>query len=242
MVFTFIKKRRVTNILRLFALSLGATIFVGSTFLIAPAQSNEDTAVSLIFSEPYLKKLEHPAAIAYQYSHATSTPDAYGAPFEESVTVKVDAPTLEGGFNSVAIWMKDESREYKLGPFENTSGNPVVMMFLERDLRQMRSKVGGAPVYFRNTIRRAFRDGAEVDDVNVQVKGVSVAAKRITIKPFVDEQGIGRFGKFRGKVFETIVTDAVPGGIYTMRSFIPDGQNKDGTLVVNQLQYQDAAE
>jgi len=226
--------------------TLGIAIF--ATYLLANAtlafaqtsvKNAENDAVALIFLEPYLKKLDHPATIAYHYSHETAAPEAYGPGFDEEVRLNVNPPSSSQGFNSVAIVMKDKAREYTLGPFEDTSGNPVVMMFLERDLNQMRSRIGGAPVYFRNTIRRAFRDAAVVDDVNVDLNGVEIAAKRITIKPFVDEAGAGRFGKFQGKVFETIVSDRVPGGILTMRSFIPDDNNADNPLVLNELQFTD---
>jgi len=217
-------------------------LIVGQAGMISDAQAVEETASALIFSEPYLKTLGHPHTIAYSYSHDTNAPADYGKEFTEDVAVHVRKPTREGGFNSVAIALKSEKRSYELGPFENTSGNPVVMMFLEREMSQMRSRVGGTPVYFRNTIRRAFRDAAEIDDLQVDVGGKMVSAKRVTIRPFVDEKQAARFGKFQGKVFETIVTDSVPGGIYAMRSFIPD-QDKAGTnLVTNLLQYQTTEE
>lgn len=204
----------------------------------SPTQANEKSATDLIFSEPYLKKLEHPSTISYSYTHGTKTPSEYGAGFKEAVTVHVRQPTLEGGFNSVSIALRSDQRDYDLGPFENTSGNPVIMMFLERDLNQMRSRVGGAPVYFRNTIRRAFREGAEIADTTVEINGEQVAAKRITIRPFKGDRQAMRFGKFQGKVFETTVTDAVPGGIFTMKSFIPDTENEGEALVTNSLQYE----
>lgn len=220
--------------------AMGAAVLAGMLVAAMPLRGSaeEATATNLIFSEPYLKNLGYPASISYRYSHDTPTPEDYGSPFEESVMLTVSPPNLDGGFNSVAIAFAGEGRNYSLGPFENTSGNPVVMMFLERDLNQMRSRIGGTPVYFRNTIRRAFRDSAVVEDTSVDVKGVQVPAKRITIRPFVDDQNAGRFGKFQGKIFETIVTDAVPGGIYAMRSFIRDGGSDHGTLVLNELQYQ----
>lgn len=216
----------------------GLVVLAGVVGFGLPIQAADKTAADLIFSEPYLKKLGHPNVVSYSYTHETASPKEYGDAFKEAVTVHVRRPTLENGFNSVAIALKSDDRSYELGPFENTSGNPVIMMFLERDLNQMRSRVGGTPVYFRNTIRRAFREGAEIADTTVEIKGVQVAAKRITIRPFKDERQAGRFGKFRGKVFETIVTDAVPGGIFTMKSFVPDAENQGAELVTNRLQYQ----
>lgn len=211
---------------------------VGFGFFPISAQSEEKTATALIFSEPYLKKLGHPASIAYHYSHKTLNPNEYGAAFNEDVTVNVNPPSTAQGFNSVGIAMKTKGRNYELGPFENTSGNPVVMMFLERELSQMRSKVGGAPVYFRNTIRRAFREKAEIEETTVNLNGEQVPATRVTIRPFVDDQNAGRFGKFQGKVFETVVADAVPGGIFAMKSFVPGESGDDPNLVTNVLQYQ----
>ena len=93
-------------------------------------------------------------------------------------------------------------------------------------------------MYFRNTIRRAFRDSAKLEEISVEVKGVDLPATKITIHPFVDEKNVGRFGKFRGKVFETIVADGIPGGIYSMRSFVPGETEAEGVLVTNELLYQ----
>lgn len=215
-------------------------ILIGSTGLMStPVIAGDKTATDLIFSAPYIKQLNHPAKINYHYKHDTPTPEEYGAIFEERVSVNVKEPTLEGGFNSVSISLKSEDRDSELGPFENTSGNPVVMMFLERELTQMRSKVGGTPVYFRNTIRRAFRDSALVEQSEVTLKGEKIPASKIVIKPFIDEQNIGRFGKYRGKVFEITVADKVPGGIFEMRSFIPGEKADDASLMTNELKYQE---
>lgn len=202
------------------------------------AFAEEKSATDLIFSAPYLKQVPHKTAISYSYSHDTAVPEEFGTKFEEAVTVTVNDSTLPDGFNSVAIELNSTLHQYALGPFENTSGNPVVMMFLERDLQQMRSRIGGAPVLFRNTIRRAFRESAEVETVALTIDGASVEGRKITIRPFIDDEQTGQFGRFAGKIFETVVADAVPGGIYAMRSFVPgDGPDK-AALVTNILQYQ----
>lgn len=202
------------------------------------AFAEEKTATDLIFAAPYLRQVPHQTAISYSYSHETAAPEEFGANFEEAVTVAVNDPALPGGFNSVAIELNAKAHRYALGPFENTSGNPVVMMFLERDLQQMRSRVGGAPVLFRNTIRRAFREVAEVEKVSLIVDGQSVEGRKITIRPFVDEEQTGQFGRFTGKIFETVVSDAVPGGIFAMRSIVPGESAEKAALVTNELQYQ----
>ncbi len=88
------------------------------------------------------------------------------------------------------------------------------MFFLEHDVIEMRQATGGAATYFRNRIRRAFVDGAEMHPVEVTVDGGKQSGTEIVITPFRNDAMVERFPGVADKTYHFILCDAVPGTIY----------------------------
>ena len=61
---------------------------------------------------------------------------------------------------------------------DNFHGNPLLMLFLEHDVREMRDAIGVTATYCRNRIREAFSDRARVADTEATVDAVYIVFPR----------------------------------------------------------------
>jgi hypothetical protein len=188
----------------------------------ATGATDEPSAQSLLFDANYLLPLTAPSRLVYAYSHKSEDPERFGKGFDDEVALKLSASTAGGGEKDVLLDMFTGERERILGPLTRVSGNPVVMMFLERDVTQMNMHVGGQTVYFRNVIRLAFREHAKLEPATFSWNGKQVSGTKIVIQPFLGDPNGDRMALFRTKTYEFIVSDAVPGGIYEIRSTVGD--------------------
>jgi hypothetical protein len=104
---------------------------------------------------------------------------------------------------------------------DDFNGNPLIMLFLESDVREMRDHIGMPAAYFRNRIRAAFLDKAEVADTNVNVGGTNEKARRITLRPFADDPRLAGLPPIRDKTYTFVIAEAVPGMIVELSAETP---------------------
>jgi hypothetical protein len=100
------------------------------------------------------------------------------------------------------------------------NGNPVLMFFLEHDVSEMRATTGGATQYFRNRIRQAFVDRAQVEPVSFPFNGTDEAGTAITLTPFRGDPTIARFAGLPEKSYRFVLSEAVPGTIYQIATSV----------------------
>jgi hypothetical protein len=195
-----------------------------SAGLAAATDNAPPSAQSLLFDANYLAPLGAPSRIVYDYSSKTADPALFGKSFDDEVAMRL-TPSADGsGEKEVTLDMFTGSRQHTVGPLTRVSGNPIIMMFLERDVSEMNMHVGGQPVYFRNVIRLAFREKAKLEPATITWEGKPVPATKITIQPFLGDPNGERMQLFKSKTYEFLVSDAVPGGIYQMHSTIGDAR------------------
>lgn len=205
--------------------------------LSAPARSDtvatKHTAQSLLFDAPYLEPLASPGSLSYRLDHTTDHGKLYGENSADTVQLQ-----LEGGKQKqVFVNLHTGKHKRVLGPFSQVSGNPVIMMFLERDVWRMKKRIGGSPAFFRNRIRKALRETAEIESGSINVDGKSLEAFHVTIHPFKNEKDEKRFREYRTKSYRFTVAEGVPGGFYEIRSAIPDAENAGKQLVEDTLTF-----
>ena len=191
------------------------------------------TAQSLLFDTPYLESLTSPGSLSYKLDHATDYAKRYGKNSSDTVQLHLEGDTQK----QVVMNVFSGKHKRVLGPFSQVSGNPVIMMFLERDVWQMKKRIGGTPAFYRNRIRKALREAAEIEQASIDVDGKTLPAHHVTIRPFKDEADVQRFREYREKSYRFTVADGVPGGFYEIRSRIPDAENAGKQLVEDTLTY-----
>ncbi len=122
---------------------------------------------------------------------------------------------------------------------KSPEGNPLLLYFLERDIREMQRLTGGKPGYFRKAIRLALAHPARVAQTQVSHGGKVLAASEITIAPYLDDPLKDRIGRYVGKTYVFTLCAEVPGGIYSLRTTVPSaaGGAKEVPLIEERLRF-----
>ena len=164
-----------------------------------------------LFRTPHLGNVRQPEALRYDFTR-------YGpAPFTDSVTVHVREARADGT-RDVSFDFLTGARREQHPPADGFTGNPVLMAFLEHDVRTLKESIGVSTTYWRNRIRDALLERATVEDVTATVDGREVPARRVSVRPFELEDRLRRVPPVRDKLYTFLLADAVPGGIVEIRT------------------------
>jgi len=208
-------------------LALAATLA-----FVAPALAAEDysPAERALFMTNHLAGTKPPATLRYSFAHRGSEDEA----FEDKVAVKLKA--APGGKCCAAeAEFLTGTRRLALPDMEKAEGNPVVLYFLERDIREMNRLTKGQQNYFRKRIRMAVYQGATIADVTVSYRGKEVAAREIRIAPYLDDPLRVRFEKYANKTYVFTLSDAVPGGLYAIRTRVAGATPEAAPLIADEM-------
>lgn len=218
------------------AFALAAALALGTFQALVPAKASE-TAQKLLFDTPYLQQLKLPSSLNYTYRHDAAETRLFGKPFTDTIAVDLNKPSNPAHVNSVSMRIFTGERARSLGPNVDMKGNPIIMIFLERDLWEMKRRVGGEPIFYRNKIRKALREQAKVEKIQIDFEGKAVPAHKVTITPFVTETANRRLEKYLNKRYEFVVADAVPGGFVSVRSAVPQAEANAKALVEDEVTF-----
>lgn len=89
--------------------------------------------------------------------------------------------------------------------FPATAPNPVLMFFLENQVRVVAAQTGGSPFYIRNRLREAL--------ANAPDGPVSGGQARVVLQPFRDDAQAARMGDFAGLSLTLVYDPDRPGRI-----------------------------
>jgi len=232
-------------------LCAAAPALAQQTAAASSAKAPLSAAQKLMFDRPHLKKIHKPVVLIYDFQRKGMQLKKLGLAFKDRVRVIIDRVRAGGG--------KDISFEFFTGkhrlPYAdigNFHGNPILMLFLNNDLRAQRRVLGGQVNYFRNRIRDALAAKARVEDVTVAgpsgtgaggaATGGAIAGKKITITPYAGDRNRAKFKAYEHKVYEFILAPGIPGEVYMLRSFVPNTDKSLPPLAEETLKFASVAE
>lgn len=181
----------------------------------APAEGKTDfsAAERLLLMSDQLSGLKPPTTLSYRFRK--SGPLEPG--FEDRVDLKLQKQP-DGSCCTASSEFLTGERRMNLPDLEQARGNPVILYFLEHDIRDMNRRTKGASAYFRKRIRMALYESATVKEVQLQYRGKAVAGQEIQIRPYANDPNQSRFAKFTGKQYVFVLSPDVPGGVALIRS------------------------
>jgi hypothetical protein len=196
------------------------------------AQSPISEAEQRLFLDGHLANLPDKAEVSYEYVKTGTLEPA----FEDQVRLQVEKTAA--GTHAHVDYLTGQYAFY-LPDIESANGNPVVLSFLERDVREMERRTGGKANYFRKRVRIALAEHAQVEPVTLELQGRPVEAVRISIRPYENDPMQARFPTFVGKVYTFTISKEVPGMVYEMRTEVRDRRAAPEAppLVVEELLY-----
>jgi hypothetical protein len=183
-----------------------------------------------LFLTNHLATLRPPATLNYRYRKSGSLE----AGFDDSVAV-VLRPLPDGSCCSAVATFLTGARQLSLPEVDSAQGNPALLYFLERDIREMQRLTRGQNAYFRKRIRMAIYQGATVKPVTLAWRDRQVAGREFTIAPYLDDPLRVRFEKLANKQYVFTLSDAVPGGVYALRTRIAGASPEAPPLIVEEM-------
>jgi hypothetical protein len=173
-------------------------------------------AEKLLFTQNQLGALRLPTSLRYGFKKTGSLE----AGFEELVVVNVRAQE-GGGCCAATAEFFTGPRRMGMPEVESATGNPVLMYFLEREVREMQRLTKGSQSHFRKRLRMAFFNAATVRDLSLRYQGRDVAGQEVLVTPYLDDPNRARFVQLAPKQYRFWLSAAVPGGVFGIRTEVP---------------------
>jgi len=186
----------------------------------APAAAADDfsPAEQALFMHDQMVHVSPPVTLGYHYHRAGTL----GETFDDQVSVTLRRQADGSCCVGQTAFLSGPNR-IELPGLEGGKANPVILHFLERDIREMQRMTRGMANHFRQRIRMAIYASAQVRAVTLKYHGAEIAGTEITIAPYLDDPNRPKFENLAGKRYQFLLSDAVPGGVYRLRSQA-DGQ------------------
>ena len=208
---------------------------------LAPGSAQADPqpisqAETLLFMTYHLKDLQTPSRLHYAFSKVGTLEKGFSDSVDVDVTDEAD-----GSKKGVTRFLSG-TRQIKFPEVSHAEGNPVVLYYLEREIREMARLTGGSANHFRQRIRAALAESAQIKNVDIRFDGQTIAAQQITIAPYESDPNRDRFERLATKQYVFTLSDQIPGRIYRMRGHLPvAGQSAKGAAVLDEtLTFQSA--
>jgi hypothetical protein len=171
-----------------------------------------------LFLDYHLKNVADSTVLRYRFTKSGSLEEAFDD--EASVEVK---KSQSGNGKQCKVSYLSGTRAFPLPEIGEATANPVVLSFLERDVREMQRITKGQANYFRKRVRMALAEAADVKPVTFKFNGSEVRGVEIKLTPFADDPMRARFEKFSNKRYTFTLSDQIPGAVYRLHSVMHEG-------------------
>jgi len=155
------------------------------------------------------------------------------APIEDKATITIVDESPDGKKNIQVDFLSGENHIDQPLYEGFKIGNPIWMVFMERDVKEMSELTKGSQMYFRNRIKEAMAtpQRATVSSTSIVFEDHKVDATTVVLKPYVGLEDISRFKQFEQKSYEFVISSKVPGGVYSVKTFTPGDAGKEPVMV-----------
>jgi hypothetical protein len=181
-----------------------------------PAGQAVSAAEQLLFTHAHLATVGSPRTLTYAYSAqaAASAAPADAATLALGRRADGSCCTVHGEYLSgdMAVHLPD---------FEDVAANPIILYFLEGEVRRLQRTTTGQSAHFRRQIRMSLATTARVTDTTVRWNGRDVPAHAVRVAPFVDDPYRARFEREAATEYVFLISDEVPGGVAALSATLP---------------------
>ncbi|MFN0314253.1 MAG: hypothetical protein ACKVQA_04345 [Burkholderiales bacterium] len=182
---------------------------------LAPAEQPISAAEQFLFLEHHLSNTAEAKALRYTLRHEGTLETAFCG----QVNVTLGAQDAAGGRASHVEFLAGE-RAVNLPDIEAATANPVILSFLERDVREMQRLTKGQPGYFRKRVRMALAGSAKVEKLQANYSGKNIPIWQVSITPYVDDPLKPRFARYANKTYSFTLSDQIPGWVLELRTVV----------------------
>ena len=184
-----------------------------------------------LFIDEHLRTIKEPSRIYYKFSKESTREDNFVGNVVLNIVKVEDDNTKHITFR----YLKGRNK-VRFPPQIGAKGNPVFMLFFERDARDMQRLTGGNALFFRSRIRHTIA-ATEIKDVELEFRGNKLVGKQIAFQPFLETKLKNRVSRYKTKKFVLTMSEDIPGFIFKIETFIKD-LDDPSDMVKEILQYQ----
>ena len=174
-----------------------------------------------LFIDEHLKKISEPSRIYYKFIKESTREDNFKGNVVLNIVKIDDDKTKHITFR----YLKGRNK-VRFPPQVGAKGNPVFMLFFERDARDMQRLTGGNALFFRSRIRHSIA-ATDVEDIEFNFNGEKYSGKQVSFQPFLETELKNRVSRYKTKKFIVTMSENIPGFIYKIETYIEDLENPD---------------
>jgi len=194
------------------------------------APKDFSAAERLLFMNDQLGNVKAPATLRYNFSKRGTLEPGY----EDKVTLSLKTGA-DGRCCATHTEFFSAGRQVQLPDLPAAEGNPVILHFLEREVREMQRLTKGSQSHFRKRIRMAVYNAATVQPVTLRFRGRDIAGQEVRITPFVDDPNRPRYETLALKEYRFTLSPAVPGGLVAIRTLVAAADGAAAPLLAEEL-------
>jgi hypothetical protein len=181
-----------------------------STAASAEASSPISAAEQMLFVDAHLRSVKPPQTLVYRLQE----PGAQG-----SSSARVDfSARADGACCRAQARLEPADGSPPTPEVEDAQSNPVLLFFLEREVRGLQQRTKGQSAHFRRRIRLALAEAATVAATTVRWRGTDVPATIVSVAPFTNDPYRARFEAEALTTYTFVLSAAVPGTVVQMRA------------------------
>jgi hypothetical protein len=203
----------------------------------APAVAPADFSaaeVRLFMSDHFKALPARPAVLAYHFAKS----GAFEAGYDDKVTIELGSPDAkQENARSAKVEFLSGAHKVELPPLDAVKGNPAILGFLERDIREMSRITGGGGTggaYYKKRLRMAMVETRESKPVTIKWGGKELKADEFVVDPYKDDPARARYARFANKIYTFVMCDQVPGEVYSIRSVMREGSGTNGKTMIDE--------
>lgn len=205
-----------------------------AAMMVISAQA-QDAPADILFMRPHLAGLPAGTELVYRLDRKVSDTAHLGEPFSDDITLTLGAAAPDGS-RDVGLRIFTGDRTRAVDGLGSLTGNPVLVIFLDRAVANLARLTGGKPHYLKARLRAALRDRATSTVVRTEFAGRTLEATRIVVRPFADGAEAGRLLGYEDSEFAFVVAEDAPGMLVEMTarftSTLPDAPKLDESIAL----------
>jgi hypothetical protein len=188
---------------------VAVAVFAASTTG-AGAEIAKPSPVDVLFDRKHLTNVNAGTDLVYRFDRTVSQADLLGQPFSDDI--KVEIKKVEpNGTRTVVVKVFTGERARDPQPIDELTGNPVLVVYLDRAVSSYMAIAGGKVAYLKDKFRTALRERATVAPVKVKLAGKVVDGLKISVQPYSGDLNAQKMRGYENSRFSFVVSESAPG-------------------------------
>ncbi|MGH1418126.1 MAG: hypothetical protein ACRBCJ_04640 [Hyphomicrobiaceae bacterium] len=217
------------------AAGLAAGLICGMQVASAVAQG--PSVLNVLFESPHLASIEKGRELVYKFDRKVSDTKTAGEEFQDDIKLGIIEVDEKTGKRKVTIKIFTGDRARKQQRITGMTGNPVLVVFLDRAVSNFARLAGGNRPYLKDRFRIGLRDSAKIEATKLDYKGSKVDGFRVTVSPYAQDPNRLKMRGYEGAKFVFNVSDQVPGHFLSLKadytSTVPESATLSETIVLH---------